>query len=95
MLPDDQGVRMKFTVYTAKGCRWCTKIIQALANSGLELDVVSIRHNSDAITFLQERNLTTVPQVFAHDSQGVYYVGGHDDTMKYLYKKGLITKRST
>lgn len=50
------------------------------------MNVVSIKNNPQAIAELQELNLKTVPQIFLGDN----HVGGYEDLLRHLKKKGLI-----
>lgn len=59
-----------------------------MANLGLDIDVVSLKKNPDALNHMRKHNLTTVPQVFV----GEELIGGYEDTVKYLGKKGLLQK---
>ncbi len=76
----------RYTIFTSGKCPWCTKVIQVMANLGLDIDVVSLRMNSEALNFMQEHNLTTVPQVFLGDK----LIGGYEATIQHLGKKGLL-----
>ena len=60
-----------------------------MANIGLDMDVVSLKNNSEALSFMREHNLTTVPQVFV----GETLIGGYEDTAKYLHEKGLLNNK--
>lgn len=80
----------RYTIFTSGQCPWCTKVINVMANLKIDIDVVSLKNNKNSIKFLQEQNLNTVPQVFI----GKTLIGGYEDTITYLEKKGLIkTKR--
>jgi len=77
-----------YTIYTARNCQWCVKAIDIMGNLGLDLNVISIRHNKEAIAVLQTLNLNTVPQIF----KGETLIGGYDDMINHLYKEGLLTR---
>lgn len=72
----------RYTVYTAVKCPWCTRVIQLMGNLGLEFDVVSVKNNKEALTFMQKMGLNTVPQVFEGDK----LLGGYEATKKHLLK---------
>lgn len=71
---------MTYTLYTAGKCKWCKLLIKYMVASNIEFNSVSLKGNRDAIKFLQEQNLYTVPQLFADND----LVGGYDNAMTYF-----------
>lgn len=76
----------KYTVFTSGNCPWCSKAIRLLTKFNLDMNVVSLKNNPEAIAELQNLNLRTVPQIFLGDD----HVGGYEDLLRHLKKKGLI-----
>ena len=76
----------RYRVFTSGQCPWCVKVINVLGNLHLDMDVISLKNNMDAIKFLQENNLKTVPQVYLGDE----HIGGYEDTIVHLSEKGLL-----
>jgi|VirMetMinimDraft_7_1064189.scaffolds.fasta_scaffold00247_30 glutaredoxin len=74
-----------YTVFTAGKCEWCTKVINLMGNLGLTFDVVSVKGNKEALTFMGERGLKTVPQVF----RGLELIGGYEDFVIYTKQLNL------
>ena len=73
----------RYTVFTANKCQWCVKVIKYLASNGYEFDVVNLKGNADALKFLGDQGLTTVPQVFVDKIR----IGGYEETVAYFKKK--------
>ena len=73
-----------YTLYTARDCKWCKRLAKSLIAGGFDVNIISIRHNTDAIRFLQELNLYTVPQLFEDNR----LIGGYEDAIKHLNLKG-------
>jgi len=78
---------MQLTIYNAKKCKWCKSLMKQFRAAGVPYKPIMIRHNNDAIRFLQEFNLYTVPQVF--DEYG-NHIGGYDQTIRYLKDNNKI-----
>lgn len=70
----------RYTVYTGVKCQWCTKVIMMMGNLGLEFDVVSVKGNKEALSFMHKMGLHTVPQVF----EGDRLIGGYEATKEHL-----------
>ncbi len=82
---------MKFTVYTKKGCPYCTKIITILES-------LSITKGFPITEYILDTDFTrqqfydefgegsTFPQVVVADK----HLGGCSDTIKYLQENSLL-----
>lgn len=80
---------INYTVYTAKGCKHSMKVVQMMAHAGLDFDVISVRHNPEAIKTLEEFNTGySVPQVFANEK----LIGGYEDFLRYARKEKLFKR---
>lgn len=81
--------RENLVVYGARGCSWCTKLLDLLRGAEVEFTKVSIRQNETALKFLAKHGLNTVPQVFTEKGT---HIGGYEDTVNYLKGKGVLNE---
>ena len=82
---------MHFTVYTKKGCPYCTKIITVLGNlsisKGFPIKEYVLDTDFTRQQFYDEFGEgSTFPQVVAEDK----HLGGCSDTIKYLQENSLL-----
>lgn len=82
---------MKFTVYTKKGCPYCTKIITVLESLSITKGFPVTEYILDT-DFTREQFYdefgqgSTFPQVVVEDK----HLGGCSDTIKYLQENSLL-----
>lgn len=55
---------MKLTVYTKTHCPFCDRVKELLDRRGVQYTAVCVDNNADALEFLQDQGLRSVPQVF-------------------------------
>lgn len=55
---------MMLRLYTQNNCRYCTVMMNKLAEWGLAFDVINISNNAHAKQFLKEQGHRTVPQLY-------------------------------
>ena len=85
-LPSEQ----KFTIYSKSGCINCRKVKDLLKNNNLEYEIVDcddylLEDKDNFLLFIQSysvSNWKSFPMVF-HDGK---FIGGYDETVKYLDK---------
>lgn len=73
-----------YTLYTARDCKHCKQLAKSLIAGGFDVNIISIRHNTDAIKRLQENNLYTVPQLFENNR----LIGDYEAAIKHFNLKG-------
>ena len=82
---------MKFTVYSKRGCPYCTKIIKVLELSELDHKVYKLDEHFDADQFYSEFGRgSTFPQIVASTKEGFSNLGGCSEAIESLQEMELI-----
>lgn len=82
---------MNFTVYSKRGCPYCTKVINVLnslsVNKGYSIrEYILDTHFTREEFYKEFGNGSTFPQV-VHEKD---HIGGCADTVRYLQEKSLL-----
>lgn len=77
---------MTFTIYTRKGCKYCTKIKQVMDLSELKYVVYELDRDFTREEFYQEfGKRSTFPQVVLDDIK----LGGCQESIKYMQEQNI------
>lgn len=77
---------MKFTVYTAVPCPYCTQAKALLQSKGVEFEEISLNEDRELMQkIMQDTGHRTVPMIFADD----VFIGGFDELRKLNSKVSL------
>ena len=78
--------RKSFKIYGKYSCGYCRRLVERLRDLNMTFYVEFLDESPNRLAEMKKKyNHKTVPIVIVRDPKEKF-IGGHDDTIKYLYK---------
>ena len=91
VVKDAQESKADFIVYSTTFCPYCVAVKRLFDSKGLTYDEFNFDHEPDArYEVVSETGHRTVPVVIDNRGENPMFIGGFDETQKYL-KRNQIT----
>ena len=85
VVKDAQESDADFVVYSTTVCPYCVAVKRLLKSKNLTYDEINFDHNPDArYEVVAETGHRTVPVVIDNRGENPMYIGGFNETQKYL-----------